>query len=106
MDWRVARGVFDDQSCTDRPWSGAAVGLATIPDTVTLPSGCAIVGVIDVMAIHGCARATVWLASAAAAGPVTASGAAAAGPVISHPAPAAAARAASRRLRLRPRCCR
>ena len=100
MDCRLAMAVFDDQSCTDRPASGAAVGLAMIPDTVTLPLGRAMVGVIDVIAIHGCARGVSPLAPA---------GAAVAGPAVSHPAPAAAARAhtsaASRRPR-RPGCCR
>src|SRR5215469_3436488 len=91
MDCRLAIAVFDDQSCTDRPASGVAVGLAMIPDTVTLPLGRAMVGVSDVIAIHGCARAGSAL---------TPAGAAAAGPAVSHPAPAAAAsahpRAASR----------
>src|SRR5215471_17121729 len=100
MDCRLATGMFDDQSCTDRPASGADVGLAMIPDTETLPLGRAMVGVIDVIAIHGCARA---------GSPPSPAGAAVAGPAVSNPAPAAAARAhpraASRKPR-RPRCCR
>src|SRR5215470_1577403 len=99
MDGRLAMGRRDDQSCTDAPASGAPVGLAMIPVTVTLPLGLAIVGVIDVIAIHGCARA----ASLAAAG------AAGAGAAASHPAPAAAARAhprAASRMPRRPGCCR
>src|SRR4249919_1716431 len=100
MDGPLATATLDDQSCTDRPASGAAIGLATIPDTVTLRLGLAIVGVIDVIAIHGCARAVSRLTAAAAAGPA---GAAAAGTAVSHPAPAVKARAASRRPR-RPRC--
>src|SRR5215470_282705 len=97
MDCRLDMAVFDDQSCTERFVSGAAVGLAMIPDTVILPLGRAMVGVIDVIAIHGCARAVL---------PLTPAWAAVAGTAVSHPAPAAAARAhpraASRRLR-RPR---
>src|SRR6516164_275947 len=103
MACRVLTGRLDDQSCTDRPASGAAVGLATIPETVTLPLGFAIVGVIEVIAIHGCARDGLL---AAVAGPA---GAAAAGMAVSHPAPAAAARAyprAASRSPPRPRCCR
>src|SRR5262245_56086101 len=96
MDCLLDRAIPDDQSCTERPASGAAVGLATSPDTVTLPLGCAMVGVIDVIGIHGCGGAAER--SAAAAGP------AAAGTAGSSPAPAAAASAASRRPCLRPRC--
>src|SRR6516165_7763599 len=105
MACRVATGRLDDQSCTDRPASGASVGLTTIPETVTLSLGFAIVGVIEVIAIHGCAGA-VSLPAAAADGPA---GAAAAGMAVSHPAPAAAARAyprAASRRPPRPRCCR
>src|SRR5215470_3124300 len=100
MDGRLAMGRRDDQSCTDAPASGAPVGLAMIPVTVTLPLGLAIVGVIDVIAIHGCARAASLAAAAAA-------GAAAAGAAASHPAPAAAARAhprAASRMPRRPGC--
>src|SRR5215470_4318887 len=101
MDCLLATGTLDDHSCTDSPATGAAVGLATTPETVTLPLGRAVVGVIEVIAIHGCPRAGSLLA-AAAAGPA---GTAAAGTAGSSPAPMAAARAASRRPR-RPRCCR
>src|SRR5215470_6560834 len=71
MDGRLVTRRLDDQSCTDRPASGAPVGLATIPDTVTLSLGFAIVGVIDVIAIHARARA-VLLLTAATAGPAAA----------------------------------
>src|SRR6516164_6396626 len=105
MACRVLTGRLDDQSCTDRPASGAAVGLTTIPETVTLPLGFAIVGVIEVIAIHGSARAVSPLAAAAAG----LAGAAAAGTAVSHPAPAAEARTyprATSRRPPRPRCCR
>src|SRR5215831_10594891 len=101
MDFRLATARFDDQSCTDSPASGAAVGLATIPETLILSLGRAMVGVIDVIAIHGRARA-VSLAATATAGPP---GAAAAGTASSSPPLAAAASAASRSPR-RLRCCR
>src|SRR5262249_4902294 len=90
MDGRLVTRRLDDQSCTDRPASGAPVGLATIPDTVTLSLGFAIVGVIDVIAIHACARA-VLLLTAATAGPA---GAAAAGGGAARAAPGGAAPAA------------
>src|SRR5215510_13339597 len=104
MDCRLDRAIPDDQSCTERPASGAAVGLATSPHTVTLPLGRAMVGAIDVIAIHGCGCAAERLTAAVTAARVPAAGAAAAGTAGSIPAPAAAASAASRRPRLRPRC--
>src|SRR5262249_57517261 len=76
--------------CTAGPASVASAGLGMIPGRAILPLGRAIVGVIDVIAIHGRARAASLLTPAAAAGPA---GAAAAGTAVSHPAPAAKARA-------------
>src|SRR5215831_10405622 len=98
---RLDKGRLDDQSCTVRACSVADVGLATIPETTTFPLGFAVVGLSDVIAIHGCDRAPGWLAAAVRAAPAPAPGAAAAGTVASHPAPtaAAAAAAASRRHR-------
>jgi hypothetical protein len=98
---RLDRARLDDQSCTVRPCSVADVGLATIPETTTFPLGVAVVGLSDVIAIHGCDRAPGWLAAAVRAAPAPAPAAAAAGTVASHPAPTAAAAdaAASRRHR-------
>src|SRR5215472_4999370 len=88
---RLDKGRLDDQSCTVRPCSVSEVGLATIPETTTFPLGVAVVGLSDVIAIHGCDRAPGWLAAAVRATPAPAPGAAAAGTVASHPAPTAAA---------------
>src|SRR6516165_2314227 len=93
---RLDKGRLDDQSRTVRPCSVSEVGLATMPETTTFPLGVAVVGLSDVIAIHGCDRAPGWLAAAVRAAPAPASGAAAAGTVASHPAPTAAATAASR----------
>src|SRR5580704_1205410 len=106
MTGRLDRANPDDQSWTDRPGSGADVGLATIPETMTFALGVAMVGLSDVIAIHGCARAPGWPAAAVRTAPAPVPGAAAAGTVASHPAPSAAATAASRRHRrvtVRPR---
>src|SRR5437899_3286384 len=96
---RLASARPDDQSCTDRPCSVADVGLATIPETMTFALGVAMVGLSDVIAIHGCARAPGWPAAAVRTAPAPVPAAAAAGTVASHPAPSAAATAASRRHR-------
>src|SRR6266567_2516066 len=96
---RLASARPDDQSCTDRPGSGADIGLATIPERTTFALGVAMVGLSDVIAIHGCARAPGWPAAAVRTAPAPVPGAAAAGTVASHPAPSAAATAASRRHR-------
>src|SRR5690349_12012539 len=96
---RLDRARPDDQSCTVRPCSVSGVGLATIPETTTFPLGVAVVGLSDVIAIHGCDRSPGWPAAAVRAAPVPAPGAAAAGTVASQPAPTAAAAAASRRHR-------
>src|SRR5215472_4148336 len=106
---RLDRARLDDQSCTVRPCSGADVGLATTPETTTFPLGLAVIGLSDVIAIHGCDRASGWLAVAVRTAPAPAPGAAAAGTVASHAAPSAAATAASRkhrRVAARPRGCR
>ena len=102
MAGRLDRAKSDDQSCTDRSCSGADVGLATIPETTTFALGVAMVGLSEVIAIHGCARVPGWLAAAVRAAPAPVPGAAAAGTAASHPAPSAAARAASRRHRRAP----
>src|SRR5689334_3853288 len=91
---RLDRARSDDQSCTVRPCNVSGVGLATIPETTTFPLGVAVVGLNDVIAIHGCDRAPGWLAAA--------------GTVASHPTPTAAADAAAasrshRRVAARPR---
>src|SRR5262249_36720366 len=98
---RLDKGGLDGKSGTVRPCSVSEVGLATIPETTTFPLGVAVVGLSDVIAIHGCDRAPGWLAAAVRAAPAPAPGAAAAGTVASHPTPtaAAAAVAASRRPR-------
>src|SRR5690348_13868720 len=93
---RLDRGEPDDQSCTVRPCSGCAVGLATIPETMIFPLGAAMVRLSDVIAIHGCGRAPGWLATAERTAPALTDGAAAAGTVASHPAPTATVTAASR----------
>src|SRR5215467_10802749 len=92
---RLDKGRLDDESCTVRPCSVSEVGLATIPETTTFPLGVAVVGLSDVIAIHGCDRAPGWLAAAVRAAP--APGAAAAGTVASHPTPTAAASRSHRR---------
>ena len=91
---RLDRARSDDQSCTDRPCSVSGVELATIPETMTFPLGVAMVGLRDVIAIHGCAGPG-WLAAAVRTAPAPAPGAAAAGTVASHPTPTAAATAAA-----------
>src|SRR5215467_9763867 len=96
---RLDKGRLDDQSCTVRSCSVEDVGLATIPETTTVPLGVAVVGLSDVIAIHGCDRAPGWLAAVVRAAPAPAPGAAAAGTVASHSTPTAAAAAASRRHR-------
>src|ERR1700722_8437692 len=106
MTGRLDRAKPDDQSWTDRPGSGADVGLATIPETMTFALGVAMVGLSDVIAIHGRARAPSGPPPAVGPPRARVPGAAAAGTVASHPAPSAAATAASRRHRrvtVRPR---
>src|ERR1700722_20421110 len=90
MTGRLDRAKPDDQSWTDRLGSGADVGLATIPETMTFALGVAMVGLSDVIAIHGCARVPSWPSAAVRTAPARVPGAAGAHTGASQTAPRAA----------------